>query len=191
MKDGGNLASVDMSYDQAFISAAVQQGKTDAWIGLRRLVLQLRRNLMSSVALCRTHALLFSCRLAATRTHGPTAGRCSSRTGAPGSRPITREKGASACMLLRSSSRAPGTTRPALPPSPTSAKSLKVKLTELRMCFISVTFSHLADAFIQNDRSNQNQQKSNICKCYGKSQLVSTVARFTQPHTHTHTQIDR
>uniref|UniRef100_A0A8C2GRF6 C-type lectin domain-containing protein n=1 Tax=Cyprinus carpio TaxID=7962 RepID=A0A8C2GRF6_CYPCA len=39
VKEGGNLASVDMSYDQAFISAAVQQGKTDAWIGLRRLVL--------------------------------------------------------------------------------------------------------------------------------------------------------
>uniref|UniRef100_A0A8C2IH83 C-type lectin domain-containing protein n=1 Tax=Cyprinus carpio TaxID=7962 RepID=A0A8C2IH83_CYPCA len=37
VKEGGNLASVDMSYDQAFISAAVQQGKTDAWIGLRRL----------------------------------------------------------------------------------------------------------------------------------------------------------
>lgn len=38
MKEGGNLASVDMSYDQAFISGAVQQGKTDAWIGLRRMV---------------------------------------------------------------------------------------------------------------------------------------------------------
>lgn len=38
VKEGGNLASVDMSYDQAFISGAVQQGKTDAWIGLRRLV---------------------------------------------------------------------------------------------------------------------------------------------------------
>uniref|UniRef100_A0A673HA46 C-type lectin domain-containing protein n=1 Tax=Sinocyclocheilus rhinocerous TaxID=307959 RepID=A0A673HA46_9TELE len=37
VKEGGNLASVDMSYDQAFISGAVQQGETDAWIGLRRL----------------------------------------------------------------------------------------------------------------------------------------------------------
>ncbi|XP_067232917.1 C-type mannose receptor 2-like [Chanodichthys erythropterus] len=37
VKEGGNLASVDMSYDQAFISGAVQEGKTDAWIGLRRL----------------------------------------------------------------------------------------------------------------------------------------------------------
>uniref|UniRef100_A0A671PT09 C-type lectin domain-containing protein n=1 Tax=Sinocyclocheilus anshuiensis TaxID=1608454 RepID=A0A671PT09_9TELE len=30
VKEGGNLASVDMSYDQAFISGAVQQGETDA-----------------------------------------------------------------------------------------------------------------------------------------------------------------
>ncbi|KAJ7986772.1 hypothetical protein DPEC_G00331850 [Dallia pectoralis] len=35
-KDGGNLASIDMSYDQAFVAGAVLQGKTDAWIGLRR-----------------------------------------------------------------------------------------------------------------------------------------------------------
>ncbi|CAG5896335.1 unnamed protein product [Menidia menidia] len=33
---GGDLASIDMSYDQAFIAGAVLQGKTDAWIGLRR-----------------------------------------------------------------------------------------------------------------------------------------------------------
>lgn len=37
-QQGGNLASVDMSYDQAFIAGAVLQGKTDAWIGLRRKV---------------------------------------------------------------------------------------------------------------------------------------------------------
>ncbi|XP_037401967.1 macrophage mannose receptor 1, partial [Pygocentrus nattereri] len=36
VKEGGHLASVDMSYDQAFISGAIQQGNTDAWIGLRR-----------------------------------------------------------------------------------------------------------------------------------------------------------
>ncbi|XP_062410864.1 macrophage mannose receptor 1-like [Sardina pilchardus] len=35
-EDGGNLASVDMSYDQAFISGAVLQGRPDAWIGLRK-----------------------------------------------------------------------------------------------------------------------------------------------------------
>nr|XP_040053507.1 macrophage mannose receptor 1 [Gasterosteus aculeatus aculeatus] len=35
-QQGGNLASVDMSYDQAFIAGAVLQGKADAWIGLRR-----------------------------------------------------------------------------------------------------------------------------------------------------------
>ncbi|KAF4077177.1 hypothetical protein AMELA_G00205040 [Ameiurus melas] len=35
-KEGGNLASVDMSYDQAFISAVLQQNKEDTWIGLRR-----------------------------------------------------------------------------------------------------------------------------------------------------------
>uniref|UniRef100_A0A3Q3AN93 C-type lectin domain-containing protein n=1 Tax=Kryptolebias marmoratus TaxID=37003 RepID=A0A3Q3AN93_KRYMA len=33
---GGNLASIDMSYDQAFVAGAVLQGKADAWIGLRR-----------------------------------------------------------------------------------------------------------------------------------------------------------
>lgn len=38
VKEGGNLASVDMSYDQAFISAVLQQGKSDTWIGLRRKV---------------------------------------------------------------------------------------------------------------------------------------------------------
>ncbi|KAK0140766.1 Macrophage mannose receptor 1 [Merluccius polli] len=33
---GGNLASIDMSYDQAFVAGAVLQGRADAWIGLRR-----------------------------------------------------------------------------------------------------------------------------------------------------------
>ncbi|CAL9682123.1 unnamed protein product [Knipowitschia caucasica] len=33
---GGNLASIDMSYDQAFVAGVVLQGKADAWIGLRR-----------------------------------------------------------------------------------------------------------------------------------------------------------
>ncbi|KAK5879066.1 hypothetical protein CesoFtcFv8_024411 [Champsocephalus esox] len=32
----GNLASIDMSYDQAFVAGAVLQGRADAWIGLRR-----------------------------------------------------------------------------------------------------------------------------------------------------------
>ncbi|KAK5617685.1 hypothetical protein CRENBAI_001663 [Crenichthys baileyi] len=35
-KQGGNLASIDMSYDQAFVAGVVLQGKGDAWIGLRR-----------------------------------------------------------------------------------------------------------------------------------------------------------
>ncbi|XP_036973174.1 macrophage mannose receptor 1 [Acanthopagrus latus] len=35
-QQGGNLASIDMSYDQAFIAGVVLQGKADAWIGLRR-----------------------------------------------------------------------------------------------------------------------------------------------------------
>ncbi|XP_041666073.1 macrophage mannose receptor 1 [Cheilinus undulatus] len=35
-KQKGNLASIDMSYDQAFVAGAVLQGKGDAWIGLRR-----------------------------------------------------------------------------------------------------------------------------------------------------------
>uniref|UniRef100_A0A8B9LWC7 C-type lectin domain-containing protein n=1 Tax=Astyanax mexicanus TaxID=7994 RepID=A0A8B9LWC7_ASTMX len=35
VKEGGHLASVDMSYDQAFISGAIQQERTDAWIGLK------------------------------------------------------------------------------------------------------------------------------------------------------------
>ena len=35
---GGNLASIDMSYDQAFVSGVVLQGRGDAWIGLRRKV---------------------------------------------------------------------------------------------------------------------------------------------------------
>ncbi|KAM8872531.1 uncharacterized protein ACB058_004460 isoform 1-T1 [Synchiropus picturatus] len=35
-KQGGDLASIDMSYDQAFVAGAVLQGETDAWIGLRR-----------------------------------------------------------------------------------------------------------------------------------------------------------
>uniref|UniRef100_A0A7N9AMH4 C-type lectin domain-containing protein n=1 Tax=Mastacembelus armatus TaxID=205130 RepID=A0A7N9AMH4_9TELE len=38
-QEKGNLASIDMSYDQAFIAGAVLQGKADAWIGLRRQVL--------------------------------------------------------------------------------------------------------------------------------------------------------
>ncbi|CAG5896336.1 unnamed protein product [Menidia menidia] len=33
---GGDLASIDMSYDQAFVAGAVLQGRADAWIGLRR-----------------------------------------------------------------------------------------------------------------------------------------------------------
>uniref|UniRef100_A0A3P9HLF9 C-type lectin domain-containing protein n=1 Tax=Oryzias latipes TaxID=8090 RepID=A0A3P9HLF9_ORYLA len=37
-KQGGHLASIDMSYDQAFVAGVVLQGKADAWIGLRRMV---------------------------------------------------------------------------------------------------------------------------------------------------------
>uniref|UniRef100_A0A667WIW3 C-type lectin domain-containing protein n=1 Tax=Myripristis murdjan TaxID=586833 RepID=A0A667WIW3_9TELE len=33
-QEGGNLASIDMSYDQAFVAGAILQGKADAWIGL-------------------------------------------------------------------------------------------------------------------------------------------------------------
>lgn len=39
-EQGGNLASIDMSYDQAFVAGVVLQGKADAWIGLKRQVLQ-------------------------------------------------------------------------------------------------------------------------------------------------------
>lgn len=35
-QQGGNLASIDMSYDQAFVAGVVLQGKEDAWIGLKR-----------------------------------------------------------------------------------------------------------------------------------------------------------
>ncbi|XP_023136670.3 macrophage mannose receptor 1 [Amphiprion ocellaris] len=35
-QEGGNLASIDMSYDQAFVAGVVLQGKADVWIGLRR-----------------------------------------------------------------------------------------------------------------------------------------------------------
>ncbi|XP_068430349.1 uncharacterized protein [Clinocottus analis] len=35
-QQGGDLASIDMSYDQAFVAGAVVQGRADAWIGLRR-----------------------------------------------------------------------------------------------------------------------------------------------------------
>ncbi|XP_061732556.1 macrophage mannose receptor 1 isoform X2 [Nerophis ophidion] len=34
-QQGGNLASIDMSYDQAFVAGVVLQGRADAWIGLR------------------------------------------------------------------------------------------------------------------------------------------------------------
>ncbi|XP_024917706.1 macrophage mannose receptor 1 isoform X1 [Cynoglossus semilaevis] len=35
-QEGGNLVSIDLSYDQAFVSIVVQQAKSDVWIGLRR-----------------------------------------------------------------------------------------------------------------------------------------------------------
>ncbi|KAL0965896.1 hypothetical protein UPYG_G00287380 [Umbra pygmaea] len=35
-QEGGNLASIDVSYEQAFVAGAMLEGKTDAWIGLRR-----------------------------------------------------------------------------------------------------------------------------------------------------------
>ncbi|XP_035247102.1 macrophage mannose receptor 1 [Anguilla anguilla] len=35
-QEKGNLASIDQSYDQAFVAGVVLQGKSDAWIGLRR-----------------------------------------------------------------------------------------------------------------------------------------------------------
>ncbi|KAG7499177.1 macrophage mannose receptor 1-like [Solea senegalensis] len=35
-QEGGNLASIDMSYDQAFIALVALQAKADTWIGLRR-----------------------------------------------------------------------------------------------------------------------------------------------------------
>ncbi|XP_051907364.1 macrophage mannose receptor 1 [Hippocampus zosterae] len=34
-QQGANLASIDMSYDQAFVAGVVLQGKADAWIGLK------------------------------------------------------------------------------------------------------------------------------------------------------------
>lgn len=37
MQEGGNLASIDMSYDQAFLAGVVLNGM-DSWIGLRRKV---------------------------------------------------------------------------------------------------------------------------------------------------------
>lgn len=43
VQEGGNLASVDMSYDQAFLAGAVLNGM-DAWIGLRREVVYLVPN---------------------------------------------------------------------------------------------------------------------------------------------------
>lgn len=49
-------------------------------------------------------------------------------TGVQENRPITREKGVSACTRPHTSSRALGMTRPAMMPSLISAKSLKVKL---------------------------------------------------------------
>ncbi|XP_072570731.1 uncharacterized protein [Paramormyrops kingsleyae] len=36
VQEKGNLASIDHSYEQAFVAGAVLQGKSDAWIGLRR-----------------------------------------------------------------------------------------------------------------------------------------------------------
>lgn len=38
VQEGGNLASIDMSYDQAFLRGVVLNGM-DTWIGLRRKVL--------------------------------------------------------------------------------------------------------------------------------------------------------
>ncbi|KAM9307097.1 perlucin-like [Pholidichthys leucotaenia] len=37
-KEGGDLASIDMSYDQAYVALVVLRGNSDAWIGLRRQV---------------------------------------------------------------------------------------------------------------------------------------------------------
>lgn len=37
-EQGGNLASVDMSYDQAFVAIVVQEAGEDVWIGLKRQV---------------------------------------------------------------------------------------------------------------------------------------------------------
>lgn len=41
-QQGGDLASIDMSYDQAFVAGVVLQGGADAWIGLRRKVKDIR-----------------------------------------------------------------------------------------------------------------------------------------------------
>uniref|UniRef100_A0A3B3S2K5 C-type lectin domain-containing protein n=1 Tax=Paramormyrops kingsleyae TaxID=1676925 RepID=A0A3B3S2K5_9TELE len=38
VQEKGNLASIDHSYEQAFVAGAVLQGKSDAWIGLRVMV---------------------------------------------------------------------------------------------------------------------------------------------------------
>lgn len=43
VQEGGNLASIDMSYDQAFVAGVVLHGM-DAWIGLRRKVMELGTN---------------------------------------------------------------------------------------------------------------------------------------------------
>lgn len=43
VQEGGNLASIDMSYDQAFVAGVVLHGR-EAWIGLRRKVMEWNSN---------------------------------------------------------------------------------------------------------------------------------------------------
>ena len=54
-QEGGNLASIDMSYDQSFVSGVVLQGRADAWIGLRRKVRVDGHGLDSVGSNCKTY----------------------------------------------------------------------------------------------------------------------------------------
>lgn len=120
--------------------------------------------------------------LTAIPTNGLMVGPSSSLTGVQENRPITREKAVSACTRPHASSRALGTTRPAMMPSLTSARSLKVKLrkaVDKRQTFY-IHYKCLSGFSLQKSLQRRRLRATgSVCQAGGRTD-VTAISHITE-----------
>lgn len=105
-------------------------------------------------------------------------GPSSSLTGVQENRPITREKAVSACMHPHTSSRALGMTRPAIMPSLTSARSLKVKLRKAadKHQAFHIHYKRLSGFSLQKSLQRRRLQVTgSVCKAGGRMDVTAIL----------------
>lgn len=93
--------------------------------------------------------------LTAILIDGQMVGPCSSLTGVQVNRPITKEKAVSACTPSHASFKAPGTTRLATLSNHTSAKSLQVKVRNIRNFSYVLTTNDTSEICLQKSLQRQ------------------------------------